>query len=211
MNSVMVFRSRTGGAPSVRVSTGLHPTTTALGLDTGTQEMVSTAASASTTLISSDWTAAARRLGGHTEGVRRAMFRLALPVDRIAATPAQHRPDQPPTNGRAADPEPIPAPQSPAFRAEKIELTIESLQNYDLAQPIPVVVESLGERFFVAEIPDLDISMSGTSVSDTLILLKAHIATVYDGLRSKKNLDSERTRQLKLLETYIGKAKRSWF
>jgi len=211
MNSVMVFRSRSGGAPSVRVSTGLHPTVTALGLDSGMQGMISTAASASTTLISSDWTASARRLASHTEGLRKAKFGPVLSVDRIAPTPSEHRADQPPTNGQAADPEPIPAPRPTAFRAEKIELTIESLQNYDLVQPIPVVVEALGERFFVAEIPDLDISMSGSSVSDTLILLKAHIATVYDGLRTKKNLDSERTRQLKLLETYIGKGKRSWF
>jgi len=217
MNSVTIRRSRTG-VPSVRVSTGSHPATTSLGLETGTREMVSTAASASTTVVSSDRTSSARRLSVRAEALRGVEVEPALPVQGTAPMPAEHHAEEKAADAGAADPgdpaDPASvaaAPPPPAFRAEKIELTIESLQNYDLLQPIPVVVESIGDKIFVAEIPELDISTSGTSVSDTLILLKAHIGTVYDGLRIKKNLDSERTRQLRLLETYIGKPKRNWF
>ncbi len=90
-------------------------------------------------------------------------------------------------------------------------MTIESLQNYELIKPIPVIVEPLGDKIFVAEVPEMDLSITGNSVGDTLILLKDHIATVYEGLRIKKNLDTERTRQLRMLEAHIGKSRRSWF
>jgi hypothetical protein len=211
MNSVAVFRSRSG-ATSVRVSSGSNPAVTASIFASGIQEMISTATSAATILISSDRTAAVRRFGSRAEGRQRAEVAPAPSVEPIAPTPAEHSPDEPPVDGGAADPAPVPdSPQPQPFKAEKIELTVESLQNYDLLRPIPVVVETLGPRTFVAEIPDLDISTSGTSLSDTLILLKAQIATIYDGLRVKKTLDSERTRQLRLLESYIGKAKRNWF
>ncbi len=92
----------------------------------------------------------------------------------------------------------------------RVELTIDSLRNYELVRPIPVVVESLGDRHYVAEVVDLNISTSASSLSDILIILKDQVAQTYDGLRIKKNLDTEQTLQLKKLETYIGKARRGW-
>lgn len=96
-------------------------------------------------------------------------------------------------------------------RAERIELAIDSLQNYELIKPIPVLIESLGDKVFVAEAPDLNVSTTGNSVGVAFLLLKEHIITTYEGYRSKKGLDSERTRQLGIFDKYIGKAKRHWF
>ena len=108
------------------------------------------------------------------------------------------------------EPAPVVDQPKPPPRQDKIELTIDSLQNYELLKPIRVVVESLGDKVFVAEAPDLNVSTSGTSVGGALILLKDHISTIYEGYTSKKNLDSERTRQFKTFETYIGRPRRNW-
>jgi len=108
------------------------------------------------------------------------------------------------------EPAPVVDQPKPPPRQDKIELTIDSLQNYELLKPIRVVVESLGGKVFVAEAPDLNVSTSGTSVGRALILLNDHISTIYEGYTSKKNLDSERTRQFKTFETYIGRPRRNW-
>jgi len=104
---------------------------------------------------------------------------------------------------------PLTLPKPPSA-ISRVELTIDSLHNYELIRPIPVVVESLGERNFVAEMPDLNISTTASSASDIVLTLKDRIAQVYDGLRIKKNLDIEQARQLRVLESYIGKSRRSW-
>jgi predicted RNase H-like HicB family nuclease len=105
----------------------------------------------------------------------------------------------------SAEPRPKPA------RNERIELAIDSLQNYELIQAIPVLIESLGDKVFVAEAPDLNVSTTGNSVGAAFLLLKEHIVTTYEGYRSKKGLDSERARQLSIFDKYIGKTKRHWF
>jgi len=124
-----------------------------------------------------------------------------------------------PTSGSLAGPEdasgsveaaPFIDQPKPPTRTEKVELTIDSLQNYELLKPIRVVVESLGDKVFVAEAPELNVSTTGNSVGGALILLKDHISTVYEGYTSKKNLDAERTRQFKVFETYIGRPRRNW-
>jgi hypothetical protein len=97
----------------------------------------------------------------------------------------------------------------PAIGTSKIELTIDSLRSYELVKPIPVFVESLGERHYVAEVPDLNITTSASSLSEILIVLKNSITQTYDELRIRKNQDPEQARQLKALEAYIGKSKRS--
>ena len=137
------------------------------------------------------------------EGIRLPQVR-ATSSQELTCLFAPAKPD------RTVDPAPDPDPRKPP-RAEKIELTIESLQNYDLIKPIPVIVEPLGDKIFLAEVPEMDLSITGNSVGDTLILLKDHISTVFEGLRVKKNLDTERARQLKALEAYIGRSRRSWF
>lgn len=107
----------------------------------------------------------------------------------------------------AAPPQTAPKPS----RTERIELAIDSLQNYELIAPIPVLVESLGDKVFVAEAPDLNVSTTANSVGAAFLLLKEQIITTYEGYRSKKGLDSERTRQLTVFDKYIGKPRRHWF
>ena len=38
-------------------------------------------------------------------------------------------------------------------------MAIDSLQGYDLVKPIPVLIEFLGDKVFVAEAPDLNLSI----------------------------------------------------
>lgn len=96
-------------------------------------------------------------------------------------------------------------------KPERVHLTIDSLQNYELIEPIPVVIDPLGDRVFVAETPDLNISITGSSIGGAFLQLKDQISAIYENYRSKKFLDPERKRQLKMLETYIGKPKRAWY
>ena len=96
-------------------------------------------------------------------------------------------------------------------RTEKIELAIDSLPNYEVLKPIPVLIESLGDKVFVAEAPDLNLSTTGNSVGAAFLMLKEHVATTYEGYRNRKGVDPERARQLALMDQYIGKTKRHWF
>jgi hypothetical protein len=116
----------------------------------------------------------------------------------------------PPAVGDIADAQPSASPAKPASETARVELTIDSLRNYELVKPIPVFVESLGDRHYVAEVPDLNITTSASSLSEILIVLKDSVTQTYDRLRIRRNLDPEQARQLKALETYIGKTKRSW-
>jgi hypothetical protein len=101
-------------------------------------------------------------------------------------------------------------PVKPAPKNERVQLVIDSLQNYELIKPIPVVVESLGDKIFTAEAPDLNLSMSEGSLGGALLLLKDRITTIYEEYRMKKIVDPEQARRLEVLQLYIGKAKRNW-
>jgi hypothetical protein len=90
-------------------------------------------------------------------------------------------------------------------------LATDSLQNYEIINPITVLVESLGDKVFVAEAPDRNLSTSGDSVGAAFLMLKEQIVATYDGHRNKRGQDSERGRQLAVMDQYIGKAKRHWF
>jgi hypothetical protein len=164
-----------------------------------------------------------------------AVLTIAGPAPTIAASsnllrPSQHsnraQPCQRVANGSSAFMAPMPTgtfserpeirlPQpKPALKAtkiERIELAIDSIQGYDLIKPIPVLIESLGDKVFVAEAPDLNLSTSGNSVGAAFLLLKEHIVTTYEGDRSKKVPDAQRTQQVAALEQYIGKPRRHWF
>src|SRR5215471_18508068 len=88
------------------------------------------------------------------------MYAAAPPVPE----PDPQRPPEPDTH-RPPEPDPQrppePDPQRPLEpdtqrppRLEKIELVIDSLPNYAVTKPIPVLVESLGDKVFIAEVPD---------------------------------------------------------
>ncbi len=139
-----------------------------------------------------------------------------LPVSPGDISPSSASPDPPPP---APDPAPLPTAAAdpppntaakPASAIARVELTIDSLRAYDLSRPIPIVVEALNERNYVAEIPELNISISASNPSEIIITLKERIAQVYDSLRLLKHLDGEQSRQLKVLESYIVKSRRGW-
>ena len=56
-----------------------------------------------------------------------------------------------------------------------------------------------------------ELSTTGNSVGAAFLLLKEQIITTYEGDRSKKGPDPQRTQQLAALEQYIGKPRRHWF
>jgi hypothetical protein len=132
------------------------------------------------------------------------------PAAHASAAPAHSPSDLLHSSVASLAPVPPMPPAKPASAISRIELTIDSLRAYDLIRPIPVVVEVLGERNYVAELPDLNISISASNQSDIIIILKDRIAQIYDTLRLLKHLDTEQSRQLKILESYIVKTRRGW-
>ena len=223
MHRLSIFRSSTG-TPQSLVSSGLHPATTMRGVNARTDELLTTVVAASMTTVSLDRTASARTLSTRSRRSLWARVEPALSVEGIAASygppgkpldrAAIADPVADPVADRlvdlVADPPPAPAASRPSSETARVELTIDSLRNYEIIKPIPVFVESLGDRHYVAEVPDLNITTSASNLSEILIVLKDNVTQTYDRLRIRKSLDAEQTKQLRLLETYIGKSRRSW-
>jgi hypothetical protein len=211
----------------VFVSTASRPSTSRLVPDTSADGAFTMPAGAATSLTSTNRTAFSRILTNRVRSSLRVSFQSPRPVDGGAApressqTPVTEEvtPSGPPNVVPEADiPTPTPAPTptpTPAPKkstgAEKIELAIDKLPNHELIKPIPVLIESLGDKVFIAEVPGLDISITGNSMGGVLLQLKEHIANIYEGQRASNNLKPEAARQLKVLETYIGKTRRNWF
>ena len=197
--------------PSIYSSLRSEFTTGVSVIATSAEATFTTGGSAATIVISSNRNTASMRPSGRSvvvglSGVPHAEAEASTATNESPATPEATAQNQ----SSVVEPAPVVDQPKPPPRTDKIELTIDSLQNYELLKPIRVVVESLGDKVFVAEAPDLNVSTSGTSVGGALILLKDHISTIYEGYTSKKNLDSERARQFKTFETYIGRPRRNW-
>jgi hypothetical protein len=237
MNRLKIISSNTW-TPSTLVSSGLHPTTTTSGLNTTAEELVTTVVLASTAMVNLDRTASSRLLSSRARRSLWARVQDSLSVEGMTATrgpPA--KPDAnamnedgtsdavnayaptdaanayAPTDAANADglaEAPAASLSKPTSGTSRVELTIDSLRTYELVKPIPVFVEALGERHYVAEVPDMNITTSASSLSEILIVLKDSVTQTYDRLRIRRNLEPEQARQLKMLETYIGKSKRGW-
>jgi hypothetical protein len=213
MDKVFIVSSD-GWQPSVYSSSRSDFTAGVSIISTGTEATFTTGASATTVTISSNRNTASRWLSSQigrapADGVQRVPYVVAEAL--TPRTGALQRPDADAQDlSGLVQPAPVVDHPKPPPRTDKVELTIDSLQNYELLKPIRVVVESLGDKVFVAEAPELNVSTSGTSVGGALILLKDHVTTIYEGYTGKKNLDSERARQFKIFETYIGRPKRNW-
>jgi hypothetical protein len=211
MSGIEVIRSSTR-TRSTLLSSRLHPITTTSGATTTAEELLTTAVIASTTNVSLERTAPSRRFSTRSRRSLWARVQDASSAEGLTATrEASGKP-----YAAAADASGLadaaPAASVPKQNSEtaRVELTIDSLRTYDLIKPIPVFVESLGERHYVAEVPDLNITTSSSSLSEILIVLKDSVTQTYDRLRIRRDLDPEQARQLKVLETYIGKSKRDW-
>ena len=200
-----------GWQPSVCSSLRSEFTTGVSMISTGTEATFTTGASATTLMISSNRNAASQRPSDRAGRPAAVGVQGHVHANPEAPTPTSgslEGTEDPSGSVEAAAPV-IDQPK-PSTRPNKVELTIDSLQNYELLKPIRVVVESLGDKVFVAEAPELNVSTTGNSVGGALILLKDHISTIYEGYTSKKNLDGERTRQFKVFEAYIGRPRRNW-
>jgi hypothetical protein len=209
MSNANIVHSTTW-APAVFVSSGSPGAAVAFDLKTSTEEVFTVGLSAATTMIGSNRVPSLRRPSNRA---RRSPLVAAQPSAAVEVTMAPPVSPQPPGVDRSEAPaNAAPGEGPPKARAtRKTQLAIDSLQNYELIKPIPVVIESLGDKVFVAEAPDLNVSITGNSVGAAFLLLKEHIVTVYEGYRNKKGLDPERARQLSIFDKYIGKTRRSWF
>jgi hypothetical protein len=123
--------------------------------------------------------------------------RLVSPKQPVKPTPGPAAPgdaasEAPRTQGR------------PAKQGDSIDLIIDKLPRHRLVKPVPVSISPLGDRVFVASAPDLEITVTGNSLSDALLLLKQHLETSYDSLRKGGSANNkEQERQLQRLRAYI--------
>ena len=176
---------------------------------------------ASTALVTSNTgTTPASRL---SNAGQRTMHRCTAPHRAVSAVSGFQLPVQPPPAPASVPPEPSSHTRHAASRAvhatpptgrkrlEKLKRSIQSIDNYDLIRAIPVTIEPLGENVFVADSQDFDLSVTGRTADEAVELLKEMIVRIYEGNRSRKNtLDAARARQIKTMETFIGKAKGMW-
>ena len=152
-------------------------------------------------------------LSGVATGARPAPPTPTRPPPR-EKTPSQQPRDP---SERSADPAAAEAPQvhdGPAApgQGDGIDLIIDKLPRHGLVKPIPVTIAPLGDRVFVASTPDLDITVTGNSLSDALLLLKQQLETTYESLRNKAST-KEQERQLSRMRAYIQEgraAKPGW-
>jgi hypothetical protein len=148
-----------------------------------------------------------RNTGSALSGVatpRAATERRPPPREQSATSkPTQGNPEPAapaaPVAGEAAQAEPRPAPSG---QSDSIDLIIDKLPRHTLVKPIPVTITPLGDRVFIASTPDLDITVTGNSLSDALLLLKQQLESTYEGLRGKAST-REQERQLKRFRDYI--------
>jgi hypothetical protein len=116
--------------------------------------------------------------------------------------------DPAPASRRRADPPEAPPPQAePKFSpsGHAIELIIDSLPHYELTEPIPVTIDPLGDAVFTAAVRNLDITATGNSIGEALLLLKDQIEFTYEELnRRLAQLSYEQRTMLQMLHTYIA-------
>jgi len=105
------------------------------------------------------------------------------------------------------------APHKPAH-PHRLEMTIDSLPHHELTEPIPIVIDPLGDTIFTASMSNLDISATGNSIGEGLLLLKEQIEFVYSDLSRRSSLTADQKTTLQMLHTYIrpnGPKKPEWF
>ena len=93
--------------------------------------------------------------------------------------------------------------EEPPEPANRIELIIDSLPQHMLTEPIPVVIDPLGETAFTASARNAPISVTGHSIGEALVLLKEQIESVYEDLNKRVQLSKEQKTILQMLHTYI--------
>ena len=94
----------------------------------------------------------------------------------------------------------------------RLEMTIDSLPHHDLTEPIPIYIDPLGDTVFTAAMGNLDISATGNSIGEALVLLKEQIEHIYSDLNRRVKRTPDQTMTLQMLHTYIAPsgAKPAW-
>lgn len=97
-----------------------------------------------------------------------------------------------------------------AAHPNRIELSIDSLPNHLLIEPIPVIIDPVGDAAYTAWVRNLDANATGQSVFEALLMLKERIASVYADLNACTQLTGEQRATLQMLHTYIAPKKPDW-
>jgi hypothetical protein len=126
---------------------------------------------------------------------------------------AQEAPPEPPPADDQAEASPPEVTDETSSESEdgatahphRIEMTIDSLPFHSLTEPIPIVIDPLGETIFTASMRNLDISATGNSIGEALVLLKEQIEFVYGDLNRRSNRTTEQKATLQMLATYIAR------
>ena len=150
---------------------------------------------------------------GGKSGLRHGAARAAFPqrpLDPPHPPSISDRPLDPPRPEppqKPSPPEPRVAPAEPERDAEahpnRIEMTIDSLANHMLSEPIPIIIDPLDEAAFTAAVRNVDIVATGNNISEALVLLKEQIEFIYDDLNRQQDLSAEQKTMLQILHTYI--------
>jgi hypothetical protein len=82
---------------------------------------------------------------------------------------------------------------------------IDSLPQFFIKKPIPIVIQCVDDNEFVACAPNINVAMSGSSAGEALLLLKEDIQEIYKYYSAQGSLGPEPKRQLRELENHIGK------
>lgn len=140
-----------------------------------------------------------------------------LPNDKppVVAPAALDVSEQP----EALEPEPVPLAETlgvsdqqpralerkprPAVEAHHIELIIDSLPRRELIESIPVTVESLGDQVFTATVSPLNVTGTGNTLGDALIIVKEQIEVLYERLSKATALDNDEKTHLTYLQSHI--------
>lgn len=200
-------------SPVVAASSAVVQTATTAVSFASTAESCVQATQATTTLRLTSGAASLRRVTSRARSPLRASGKLTAAAAAFQNTEATPRSD--PAADASASPIPAvekPAEAEPAPRpATEVRLEIDGLQYYDLIKPIPVVIRTLGERAFEAEVAELNLSTTSSSLPSAFLGIKEQIVSLLERHRGKKSLNPERQLQLAALEKYISGPRRNWY
>ena len=130
------------------------------------------------------------------------------PVDRLMDHAVDRADDDHPSD--LSEDRPIERSNPPPRHPNGIELTIDSLPNHLLIEPIPVAIEPLDDGTYTASVHTLNTRASGHSIVEALLLLKERVEAVYEGLNRGEELTADERLTLQMMHTYIAAKKPEW-
>lgn len=87
--------------------------------------------------------------------------------------------------------------------AHQIHLIIDSLPQHQLIETIPVTVEALGDKVFTATISALNLTGTGNTLGEALLIVKEQVDLLYDQLVKLPQLNDDEKGYLKFLRSHI--------